>query len=187
MFTRHPINLRCALTRYPVIDPPYDGHAVWHIHHFRPGASGQCLDAGRIDEVEDRLGRIFVWDVDSQQVIFQAPSRSAANVLASMWIADDPYNMAWISPGGLALAPVEGQERDGCPEEGAAAAGEPVDASAVTSWPLLTRGELLGLTEGKSIVYLYTGGSFSPARLLTRRDAPDLVIPDQAPISIARP
>jgi hypothetical protein len=49
-----------------LLDPPYDGYAVWHEHAFRPDdLNWDC----RYDAVEDRTGRIFVWHVGSQKPV----------------------------------------------------------------------------------------------------------------------
>lgn len=67
---------------------PYDGHAVWHTHRYPPdGASHPESEdeRGRIDAIEDRYGRFFVWDADLQRLVGLRPNdRADASALAQM-------------------------------------------------------------------------------------------------------
>lgn len=72
-----------------LLDPPYDGYAVWHQHAFPPdGCSWPESDEDdlnwdcRFDAVEDRLGRIFVWHVGSGRPVAICADRDTAVVCA---------------------------------------------------------------------------------------------------------
>ena len=73
-----------------ILDPPYDGHAEWHEHFFAPHGEPWPIDdddekseyVGRHDAVEDRLGRIFVWDAEHGEVVVLCPDQPTACKIA---------------------------------------------------------------------------------------------------------
>jgi hypothetical protein len=76
-------------TQTTLLDPPYDGHAVWHQHAFPPDGCafpgpGQDEDdcLGRFDAVENSLGRVFVWNADTGKVVCVCDNKDTAVLCA---------------------------------------------------------------------------------------------------------
>ena len=68
-----------------LLDPPYDGYAVWHTHAFPPEGKSfpehgedEYMVNMRFDAVQDKQGRIFVWSVGEQEPICVCRDRETA-------------------------------------------------------------------------------------------------------------